>query len=228
MTQLRITINISMTADGKIIIPGVSKLERIGNDFDLARLKKLRQQTDAILVGSETVIADNTALRVSREFWRKRGNYSFPLRICLIGTRLPDPGSNIFRSELGGTTLIFTGERNVTAVKTKFTGIEVIPAGVGIRPDLHSVLKELADIGVRELLVEGGAHINGAFLEADLVERYYVTICPYLFNGEPVESLTPFAGVAVSKKDERRLRLEQVEQEGDWVFLSYERRTDDR
>ena len=224
MTEVQITINTSMTADGKIVLPAENKLERIGNDFDLERLKRLRRQADAILVGSGTVIADNTALRVKKETLKPKNNYLFPLRICLIGTKFPDPASNIFKPGLGGTTLIFTGKQNVNAVKTEFAGIQVIPTGDKMRPDLPEVIKVLSEIGVRELLVEGGAHINGAFLQADLVDRYYLTVCPYLFNGEPDETLTPFAGSSVTGKNDRRMRLVRVDTEGDWVFLTYARK----
>jgi len=75
--------------------------------------------------------------------------------------------------------------------------------------------------GVRTLLLEGGGHINGAFLEADLVDEISLLLVPGIDGRHNVP--TVFDGVSPSRNTPVRLRLKSVEQrEGDALWIRYE------
>jgi diaminohydroxyphosphoribosylaminopyrimidine deaminase/5-amino-6-(5-phosphoribosylamino)uracil reductase len=69
--------------------------------------------------------------------------------------------------------------------------------------DLEAVLAELHKREVRALLVEGGAEVHGAFLEAGVVDRVVVFIAPLLLGGRAAPS--PMAGPGLPLKDALRL-----------------------
>ena len=58
--------------------------------------------------------------------------------------------------------------------------------------ELDDVLVDLAGRGVLQLMVEGGAHVAGAFHQAGLIDRYVIYLAPALFGGDDARPL--FAG----------------------------------
>lgn len=219
-----VSVNMSMTADGQVRVPAEENLDRIGNRADLERMKKLRRESDAILVGAGTVIANNTALGVGEEHIRERQGLRYPLRVCLTGRQMPYFESRIFKPELGGTTFLFCGEYEFPMAERLYKDCKVICKGKGHHPKIQKVLSYLErELAVEKLLVEGGPFINGAFLRADLVDYYHVTMCPYIFGGSDSHCYTPFWGFNVENKDDRKFVITEMERSDDWVFLTYRR-----
>jgi riboflavin biosynthesis pyrimidine reductase len=187
-------------------------------------LKSLRQSADAVLAGSGTIRLDDIALGVPPQFRRKTGDLIYPLRIALVGKWIPPADSRIFQSALGGTSMVACGNKILTLIEEKLPQVQTIECGDDWRVNVNVLVQKLEnEYGVKKLLVEGGPTINGLFLDADLVDRYYVTICPYLFGGERAKALTPISGRGILFKEERRFVLSNYEKVEDWVFLEYER-----
>ena len=169
-----VSVNMSMTADGKVNIPGQQSLERIGNQADKQRMKELRRESDAILAGAGTVIADNVALGVGEEFIRVKNGLRYPLRICIVGRNLPPVDNRIFNPNLGGSTIIFCGKNEFPILNHFYNHSRVIIAGKGHRVKIKKALTILQnEFGVEKLLVEGGPSVNGSFLAADVIDRYH-------------------------------------------------------
>ena len=187
---------------------------------DLDAVDELRAGCDAILVGAGTVRADDPRLLVRSERRRAdrvaRGLPPSPIRVVLTRSRDLDPGAAVFA---GG------------------------PAPLLLGGDLPDVLAELADRGVRRLLVEGGASVLTALLAAGLADELRLAVAP-VFVGDPAAPrfLGPptdtSAGTAAGRADGghadptagglssalaggRRLRLVGVETVGDTVVLRY-------
>ena len=75
--------------------------------------------------------------------------------------------------------------------------------------------------GIRTLLLEGGGHINGAFLEADLVDEVSLLVVPGIDGRHDIPAV--FDGVSPSRKTAVPLRLKSVEQRGsDALWIRYE------
>lgn len=130
----------------------------------------LRAQHDAILVGIETVIADNPSLTCRLEGLENRT----PLRVVLdSGLRLP-VSSQLASSAKRDPFLVFTAGENKNE-KLTASGVEIVRVGAGpdSRPDIGDVLKALAARGVTRLLVEGGPKIQSVFLARNFVDVIY-------------------------------------------------------
>ena len=88
--------------------------------------------------------------------------------------------------------------------------------------DLSKAMDLLGEhFGIRTLLLEGGGHINGAFLEADLVDEVSLLVVPGIDGRHDIPAV--FDGVSPSRKTAVPLRLKSVEQRGrDALWIRYE------
>jgi riboflavin biosynthesis pyrimidine reductase len=100
-------------------------------------------------------------------------------------------------------------------------GISYVVAG---KPsvDLRKAMDQLGKyFGIRTLLLEGGGHINGAFLQAGLVDEFSVLVVPGIDGRHNIPAV--FDGLSVSKKKAVPLRLKSIERRRrDALWLRYE------
>jgi len=154
-----------------------------------------RTQIDAILVGTGTVIADDPELTARH---RDGSLYSEqPLRVILGETEL-DQAARIFdESEGKGKTI---------QLRTR---------------DLNSALSTLFDMGVRHLMVEGGAVVASEFVRHNLVNEFLIYLAPKLIGG-PTTSLGNLGVANISQAKE--LEFVEVTQLGpDLMIRAIER-----
>ena len=88
--------------------------------------------------------------------------------------------------------------------------------------DLAKAVELLAErFGIRTLLLEGGGHINGGFLEAGLVDEVSLLLLPGIDGRHEIPAI--FDGVDPAKKTAIPLKLKSVERcEGDALWIRYE------
>jgi GTP cyclohydrolase II len=137
----------------------------------------LRAACDAVLVGVGTATIDDPQLTV------RMVSGPSPLRVILDSTlRLPETARVL--DEQAGTIVITTrhssGERRA-ALRARAICVRVVepgPRGV----DLADALATLRSLGVRSLLVEGGARVITSFLADKLVDRLVVGIAPTIIG----------------------------------------------
>lgn len=145
------------TPDGVVDVDGRSG--PLGGPADQARLAELRRNADVVLVGAGTVRAENYGPP------SKAG-----LRIAVVTrTCALDFASPLFAS---GAGLI------VTTRDAPDVPVESIRAGTG-EVDLAGAIEQL---GAGIVHVEGGPQLNGALMDADLVDAINLTIAPRLFG----------------------------------------------
>lgn len=150
---------------------------------------ELRARVDAILVGIGTVLADDPALTA-------RGKGPDPVRVVL-DTRLRFPKSARMLKQ-PGRTLILTGRDSFGDPK-RFgrADVQVVSAPVkGGRLDPAGVLELLGRMGLSSVLVEGGAAVQAAFLEAKLVDEVRLFLAPKLIGGKDAKSFFDGPGFA--------------------------------
>ena len=147
-----VTAKAAMTLDGRISSPPESRW--ISSEAARRDVMKLRSRVQAILVGGETIRADNPQLTVRgiriglqplRAVWTKSG-------------RLPK-NARIFTDEHRDRTVIFNDV------------------------SLHSALSELGRRGVASVLIEGGARVLGEAFDRSLVDDVYFYLAPKLAGG---------------------------------------------
>jgi diaminohydroxyphosphoribosylaminopyrimidine deaminase/5-amino-6-(5-phosphoribosylamino)uracil reductase len=153
-----------------------SKNQRwVSNEKSRADARKLRRRADAILVGINTVLADDPLLTARPA--RKDKNL---LRVVL-DSRLKIPLScNLIKTVKKAPVLIFTTNRNnkkVSLLKKK--GAEVIKTkAVAGKCSINDVLAKLARKGVQQILVEGGQKVITSFLKQKLADEIVVYVAP--------------------------------------------------
>jgi diaminohydroxyphosphoribosylaminopyrimidine deaminase/5-amino-6-(5-phosphoribosylamino)uracil reductase len=131
-----------------------------------------RARACAILTGSGTVLADDPQMNV-----RLPGQPRQPLRV-VVDSRLKTPPSARI---LEGGKVLLAGTADDIARRTALeaAGGEVIfLPGVNDRVGLTMLMLELARRGINEVHVEAGATLNGALLEAGLVDEWVAYLAP--------------------------------------------------
>lgn len=150
-----------------------------------ARVQELRHQADAILIGAGTAAADDPLLTDRSGCQRRRTL----VRIVLDKNLCLTPQSQLAQTAKEFPTLVFASEnadeRNASALAT--CGVEILRDASG-GYDLQAVLRELGRRSLQSLLVEGGARVAGAFLDAGLVNKVSFFIAPLIIGGRGAPS----------------------------------------
>lgn len=135
-------------------------------------VQQWRAQSDAILTGSGTVLADNPRLTV-REIPLRRQ----PLRAVIDSALRIDPNARVLREP--GKTLVFT---RATRALDAGDAVEVIRQPGSGRVDLSQAMKVIAEREINEIWVEAGPGLSGALLKEGLVDEIIVYLAPRLFG----------------------------------------------
>lgn len=141
-------------------------------------VQHLRARSSAIMAGIGTVLADDPSLTVRLEGVDTRQ----PLRV-VVDSRLRIP-SKARLLDAPGRTLIATASqeplRDAALIRDNVS-IIVRPASQG-GVDLPAVMAYLADQEINEVLVEAGPTLNGALLQAELIDELIIYMAPHLMG----------------------------------------------
>jgi 2,5-diamino-6-(ribosylamino)-4(3H)-pyrimidinone 5'-phosphate reductase len=207
-----VIINCAMSVDGKIALP-TRVQTRISNPEDMRRVYELRNRSDAILVGINTIINDNPKLTVKEDYVTSPSN---PLRVVLDSKcRVPEDA------------LVLDGKAPTIIAVLKDHYREVPGADViafeadneGMI-DIPALLGTLDSKGIKTLLVEGGETVIWSFLKNNLADGLYVFVGSIIIGGTSSPTLAGGAGVN-DFQDLISLKLNDVERLGDGVLLHY-------
>ncbi|WP_408646513.1 bifunctional diaminohydroxyphosphoribosylaminopyrimidine deaminase/5-amino-6-(5-phosphoribosylamino)uracil reductase RibD [Tumebacillus avium] len=217
-----VTVKTAMTLDGKIAAHTGDSRWVTGAE-SRAYVHQLRDHADGILVGIGTVLADDPELTTRLP----EGGGKNPVRIVLDRT-LRTPETAKVADTAQAKTWILTGPDADAAKSERLRerGVEVIPVPLGADGlDLGGVLDVLFARGITDLLVEGGAAVNGAFLQAGLINKVISFIAPKLIGGA---APTPYGGAGFDQMaDAVELADWTVERFGDDLCLTgYPKRTE--
>jgi diaminohydroxyphosphoribosylaminopyrimidine deaminase/5-amino-6-(5-phosphoribosylamino)uracil reductase len=187
-----VTVKAAMTLDGKIATAsGESKW--ITGEKVRAHGMKLRRGSDAILVGINTILADDPSL-TARGKKQKEGNIQHPrLRRIILDSRARTPlDAKVVRDEFAALTTIVVSKhapRNRVAALAKRVNVIVSPSAnsklktQNSKLDLKWLLKKLGAENVTSLLVEGGGEVNASFLLGGFAQRVAFFYAPKILGG---------------------------------------------
>jgi diaminohydroxyphosphoribosylaminopyrimidine deaminase/5-amino-6-(5-phosphoribosylamino)uracil reductase len=220
-----VTVKAAMTLDGKIATAaGESKW--ITGAPARAWVMKLRRGADAILVGVNTVLADDPSLTVRRLTDGKHGarrtaNDERPkLRRLVLDSLARTPlSAKVVNDAFAGLTTIVVSKqapkRRVAALAKRvkvWIARLAKPSSPNPHPssliDLRWLLKRLGAEAVTSLLVEGGGEVNASFLRQRLAHRIAFFYAPKILGGR--DSRTAVAGPGAGRRAEV-LNLEEVQ-----------------
>jgi diaminohydroxyphosphoribosylaminopyrimidine deaminase/5-amino-6-(5-phosphoribosylamino)uracil reductase len=177
-SSLRVTLKLATSLDGRIATAsGESKW--ITGEEARAEVHKLRARHDAILVGIETVMADDPSLTVRTQGY----DGPQPLRVVL-DSRQRLPASSALAVTAGEVaTLVLTVEEPRGTLEKQ--GVRVVQTrAAGARVDVEDALHKLKNEMVESVLVEGGGQVASAFLRAGLVDTIEWFRAPILLGAE--------------------------------------------
>ncbi len=168
------------------------------------RAHELRHEHDAILVGVNTALTDDPLLTDRSGNPRHRPL----LRVILDNQLRLSPASHLARTARDTPTLVFThaGTDIERRYALKDCGVEVVNLPHGARA-LEDVLADLHRRSLRSVLVEGGAQIAGAFLDARLVDKVTFFIAPLIIGGTDAPAAVGGQGSELLRDASRLTRI---------------------
>jgi 2,5-diamino-6-(ribosylamino)-4(3H)-pyrimidinone 5'-phosphate reductase len=216
-------INVAATADGKI-----DTFERrgaaISSAVDKQAVDRLRASAQAIMVGARTLHDEDPRLTVRSEELRqlreRHNQPPNPMKVA-VASRLHLRRDCRFLTEGPSQVVLFTTrqteQEQLDMLRELRADVHVMD---GERVDLARALDTLKGRGVDNLMVEGGATLNFALLEAGLVDQVRVYVAPLIFGGETAPTLAGGLGLPRERAIQLELVLSEA-QEGGGVLLHY-------
>ncbi len=176
-----VTSKFAMSLDGKIA-DRFGRSRWITGESARARAHDLRAESDAILVGIGTVIADDPRLTTRDADGLPRGRQ--PLRV-VVDSKGRVPLDAVVTSDEGRTLIacIDMEESKRSILAARGVDVKVLPARHG-RVDLDALLDQLGSRGVTSILVEGGGQVAGSFFDGGMVDRVAAFIAPVIVGGQ--------------------------------------------
>jgi len=215
-----VILKLAVSADGKAGAPGRKPLAITG-EAARERVHLLRAQSDAIMVGIGTALADDPMLTCRLPGMEK---YS-PVRVVLDSAlRLP-PGSRMARSARDVPVWAVTGGEASRAAEDALLreGVTVLRAAQSDgRLDLAAVLELMGARGVTRLMVEGGPTLAAALLAADLIDEAVLFQSSKVVGTDGVDALTGLPLAALTQSP--HLQCVMSEPVGADTRLVFERR----
>ena len=217
-----VILKLALSADDRIAAAGHQPVAITG-EVAKARVHLLRAQSDAILVGIGTVLADDPMLTVRLPGLEAQS----PVRVVLDrALRLPGE-SQLVHSARQTPLWVMTSDlaEAPAAMKLGAAGAQVIRVPVTDGPppglDLKLVLSALAERGITRLMVEGGARVASSFLSAGLVDEVWLLRGPDAIgrDGIPALDTQPLSVITRSP----RWRAHATEALGKDTLTVYER-----
>lgn len=209
-----VTMKAAMTLDGKIApppdsasnrVPGIPPGGWITGAAARAHVHLQRHQHDAIMAGIGTILADDPLLTDRSGHPRRR-----PLLRVILDSRLRLPLESrlvqsahssahgaagqsdvlIFCSSGDGKNEEMNGNKKKRDLEALGIRVEQIPPALDGRPDMHAILRRLAEIEITSVMIEGGSAVNGAALASGIVDKVFLYYAPKFL---PAEGSVPFA-----------------------------------
>jgi diaminohydroxyphosphoribosylaminopyrimidine deaminase / 5-amino-6-(5-phosphoribosylamino)uracil reductase len=189
-----VTMKAALTLDGKIAAPEDNR-GWITSEQARAHVQTLRHQSDAMLTGIGTVLADDCMLNDRSGLPRSR-----PLMRIVVDSLLRiSSGSAMVRSAANDLTVITTSagaEERRSLLED--LGVRVLVFdGPGGRVDLPSIIEWLGREKYLSLMIEAGSKVNWSALESSIVDKIFFYYAPKILGG--LQSL-PVAGGAGRKR----------------------------
>ena len=219
-----VTVKAGMTLDGKIATAaGESKW--ITGAKARACGMRLRQGADAIVVGINTVLADDPSLTVrSLKSEVRRAPFAVShhrLRRIVLDARGRTPlDAKVVRDEHRAWTMVVV---NRSAPKPRVADLArrvrvLVAPGTGREINLAWLLSQLGSEAVTSLLVEGGGEVNGSFLFGSLAQRVAFFYAPMVLGGRDSRRAVAGPGAGTLTESLRLADLEWRRLGPDWLL----------
>lgn len=212
-------LSVAVSVDGYIDDRGAERFP-LSNAEDFDHVDRLRAESDAILVGAETIRRDNPRLLVNDPGRRAArvaaGRPEYPLKVTV--TRSGDLAPDLNFWHHGGEKRVYTTDSGFPVASVALAGLASV-AALGPAVDFAALLDDLGALGIGRLMVEGGGHVHTAFLAAGLADEIRMAVAPMLIGQAAAPRFVRPA--AFPGGPARRFHLDGVEVLGDVAVLRY-------
>jgi diaminohydroxyphosphoribosylaminopyrimidine deaminase/5-amino-6-(5-phosphoribosylamino)uracil reductase len=181
-----VTLKSAMTLDGKIAPPPTAESKRVAGtpaggwitgEAARANVQQQRHQSDAILVGVGTILADDPLLTDRSGNPRRR-----PLLRVILDSHLRLPLDSRLVRSAANDVLVFCcspDENKKRELEARGIRIEQLPPSVTDgRPDLHAILRRLGQLEIASVMIEGGSEVNATALTSGAVDKVFLYYAP--------------------------------------------------
>jgi diaminohydroxyphosphoribosylaminopyrimidine deaminase / 5-amino-6-(5-phosphoribosylamino)uracil reductase len=192
-----VVLKLAVSADGKVAAAGGRPLPITG-EAARERVHLLRAQSDAIVIGIGTALADNPRLTCRLPGMAKNS----PVRVVLDSAlRLPLSSALVESAGQPPVWVIAAADApRASDDALRARGVEVLRSKEGGAPlNLSSVLKLLAERGITRLLIEGGPTLASALLAADLVDEAHFFAAPIMVGPDGMDALDATGRAALAR-----------------------------
>lgn len=212
MLRPYIILNCAISIDGKLATIE-RKQVRLSSENDMQRVHNLRNSVDAILVGINTVLADNPKLLVKQKYIT--GAIHNPIRIVLDSRgRTPD---NALVLDGSAPTVIVTCEN----CKKTFKNVTVLRCGKS-KVDINKLMPLLYKRNIRRLLVEGGSEVFWSFISTNNVDEICIYISSVIIGGRTAPSFVDGNGFK-KIEDCPRFKITSVQKDENGILLKFKK-----
>jgi len=221
--RMHVHVNAAESVDGKLSTRQREQVAISGSeDFD--RMDELRAESDGVLVGVGTVLADDPGLTVKdserREQRKEAGKPPNPVRVVADSHARTPPDAKVLDDAAETYVLVSEAADECDTAALSADDVTVVVAGAE-RVDLETAFTRLENHGIETLMVEGGGELIFSLFEADLVDRLTVYVGSVVIGGRQAPTLAD--GEGFTDPDAfSELSLVDVEQLDDGVVLYYD------
>ncbi len=226
------TLVLAMSADGKIA-DATRAPARFGSKVDKHHLETQIAQADGVLFGSGTLQAYGTTLRVTNPLLlqkrQQQGKPPQPTHIVCSRSASLDPQLFFFQQPVPRWLLTTKTGAASWQTRPEFERVLMLAQSDPAKPentqvsciDWSKTLHQLTVYGIEQLVITGGSKIVAALVAQDLIDEFWLTVCPLILGG--TDAPTPVGGTGFTETLAPRLSLLSAEVIDQEVFLHYRR-----
>jgi len=223
----RILINFAVSLDGKINPAPTQRNGRFvmsrGKE-DWRRMRVVRAQADAILIGAENLRVDDPALSLDPDERDRRRAAGQPLPARIVVTRRGEgirADAKMFDRTTGGAAYIIHTAAMPAATRGVLAGVaQLVELGAETVPTQALLAWLRDDLGAGTVVCEGGGVLVAELFAAHAIDQLYLTVVPRILGGVAAPTLA--AGPGFDPDQIPDAKLVSVERVGDELFLRYE------